>query len=80
MKTLIVKVDTKKNQDYLKELLQKFDFVVEVGEETSLRGEGGPEPKNMAGFLKSFADISKIEEETEVWEKVINERHGLHRR
>jgi accessory colonization factor AcfC len=78
METLIIKVDNKKNLAYLKELLLKFNFVVEIdadphSEQNQLTGY-----QNVAGRLSSFSDVNKLKEEETIWEKVVKEKHGVH--
>lgn len=78
METIIVKVDTKENQVYLKELLLKFNFVMEVdGESVTLQKELA-DSKNVAGILNTYADKTKLKEVESVWDKVMKSKHGVH--
>ena len=78
METLIVKVDSKENLTYLKELLGKLNFVVEIDAEFhSTENFSVPNP-SVAGRLGSYSDVNKIKEEEGVWEKVSKEKYGLH--
>jgi hypothetical protein len=78
METLIVKVDSKKNLSYLKDLLGKLNFVVEIDAEfPSTETFSDPNP-SVAGRLGSYSDVNKIKEEEAVWEKVVKKKYGLH--
>lgn len=76
METLMVKVDNKKNSSFLKKLLQKFSFVVEVKSTPSEEADTLTDKVNVAGRLNSFSDLSKIKTEKDIWEKVIQEKYG----
>jgi hypothetical protein len=76
METLLVKVDNKKNSSFLRKLLLKFNFVVEVKTTASTEAYTSPEKVNVAGRLHSFADFSKNKNEKAVWEQVIQEKYG----
>ncbi|EKB48630.1 hypothetical protein B879_02788 [Cecembia lonarensis LW9] len=76
METLLVKVDNKKNSSFLRKLLLKFNFVVEVKTTASSESYTFPEIVNVAGRLRSYADPSKKNSEKAIWEQVIQEKHG----
>ena len=76
MEMLVVKIDSKKNSSFLKKLLLKFSFVLEVKSTTSEDVHSVPEKINVAGSLNKFSDLSKMKNEKAVWEKVIHEKHG----
>ena len=78
METLHIKVDTKENKDFLRELLRKFDFVVEVEVQSDASNKMVAERKNVGGFLNSYADKEKVKEEKTIWEKVVKQKHGIH--
>ncbi len=78
METLLVKVDTKKNQTFLRELLLKFDFVLEVGGKPETVGHLEPGEKNAAGILSAYADKSKLKQEETIWEQVVKSKHEVH--
>lgn len=78
METLIIKVDNKKNLAYLKELLLKFNFVVEIDVDTHSEQNQLTGYQNVAGRLSSFSDVKKLKEEETIWEKVVKEKHGVH--
>lgn len=78
METLIIKVDNKKNLAYLKELLLKLKFVVEIDIQPSSEQNTFTESLNVAGRLSSFSDVSKLNEEEIIWQKVVKEKHGAH--
>lgn len=78
METLIIKVDNKKNLAYLKELLLKFNFVVEIDSEGYSEQNQFSEQQYVAGRLSSFSDVKKLKEEETIWEKVVKEKHGVH--
>jgi hypothetical protein len=56
METLLIKVDTKENKAFLRELLQKFDFVVEVEVKSDSPKNPIAETTNVGGLLKAYAD------------------------
>ncbi len=74
METLIVKVDSKKNLEYLKELLLKLNFVVEIDAEPSAEQNQFTEYQNVAGKLRSYSDVAKMKEEETIWQKVVKEK------
>jgi hypothetical protein len=76
METLLVKVDNKKNSSFLRKLLRKFNFVVEVKTTPSDEPYTIPEIVNVAGRLHSYSNPSKKKSEKAVWEQVIKEKHG----
>ena len=78
MEMLVVKIDSKKNSSFLKKLLLKFNFVLEVKSTTSEDVHSVPEKINVAGSLNKFSDLSKMKNEKAVWEKVILEKHGTY--
>ncbi|MDO8965711.1 hypothetical protein [Algoriphagus sp.] len=78
METLIVKVDNKKNQAYLKELLLKLNFVVEVNTESFSEQNQLSGYPNVAGKLHTYSDANKLKEEETIWKKVVTEKHGIH--
>jgi accessory colonization factor AcfC len=78
METLIIKVDNKKNLAYLKELLLKFNFVVEIDADSHSEKNQLTGYQNVAGRLSSFSDVKKLKEEETIWEKVVKEKHGVH--
>lgn len=78
METLIIKVDNKKNLAYLKELLLKFNFVVEIDADSHSEQNQLTGYQNVAGRLSSFSDVKKLKEEETIWEKVVKEKHGVH--
>ncbi len=78
MEILLVKVDTKENQAFLKELLLKFNFVVEVEGKSDSVHNALNASKNVAGILNSYSDKDKMKEEVSIWEKVIKQKHGIH--
>ncbi len=74
METLVVTVDTKKNVNFLKKLLLKFNFVIDIKSRSSDR-----KPKaiiNVAGKLHAYADPSKQKQEKFAWEKIARDKHG----
>jgi hypothetical protein len=78
METLHIKVDTKENKDFLRELLQKFNFVVDVEAQSDSPKKTVAEIKNVGGFLNSYADKEKIKEEKSIWESVVKQKHGVY--
>jgi hypothetical protein len=78
METLIIKVDNKKNLAYLKELLLKFNFVVEIDSERYSDQNQFSGHQYVAGRLSSFSDVNKLKEEETIWEKAVKEKHGIH--
>jgi hypothetical protein len=78
MEILLVKVDTKENQAFLRELLLKFNFVVEVEGKSDSVQNALNVSKNVAGIFNSYSDKDKIKEEDSIWEKVIKQKHGIH--
>ena len=78
METLIVTVDNKKNLSYLKELLLKLNFVVEINTQPSSKQNQVIEHQNVAGKLHSYSNVDKLKEEETIWQKVVKEKHGTH--
>ncbi|WP_289029012.1 hypothetical protein [uncultured Algoriphagus sp.] len=78
METLLVKVDTKKNQSFIRELLLKFDFVLEVGDQSEMAEDSESGKRNAAGILKAYADKDKLKNEKAIWEQVVKMKHGVH--
>lgn len=78
METLIVTVDNKKNLSYLKELLLKLDFVVEINTQPSSKQTQALENQSVAGKLHSYSKVDKLKEEEAIWQKVVKEKHGIH--
>lgn len=78
METLLVKVDTKKNQSFIRELLLKFDFVLEVGDHSEMAEDSESGKRSAAGILKAYADKDKLKNEKAIWEQVVKMKHGVH--
>lgn len=78
METLIIKVDNKKNLAYLKELLLKFNFVVEIDADSHSEQNQFTGHQNVEGILSSFSDVNKLKEEETILDKVVKEKHGVH--
>lgn len=62
MEKLLIKVDTKENGAFLKELLQKLNFVVEVELESDLPKKIEDEITNVGGLLQRFGNKEMIED------------------
>ncbi len=78
METLIIKVDNKENLAYLRELLLKLNFVIEIDGESSSKQNQITEYPNVGGKLHSYSDLSKAKKEETIWQEVVKEKHGTH--
>ena len=79
METLIVKVDNKKNVSFLRKLLLKFNFVLEVRTKTSVESVSELDRSDsVAGKLKQYSNVERLNEEKSVWEQVVKDKHGSH--
>jgi hypothetical protein len=78
METLLIKVDTKENQAFLRELLLKFNFVFEVGGKSESVEKSELLTRNVAGVLNAYADMAKVKQEETIWEQVVKSKHGVH--
>ncbi|KPQ13969.1 MAG: toxin-antitoxin system antidote component [Algoriphagus marincola HL-49] len=78
MEQLLIKVDTKENGAFLRELLQKFNFVVEIEQKTEEVQNSTTIEKNVGGALESYGDKEKVKEESSIWESVVKLKHGVH--
>jgi hypothetical protein len=59
METLLIKVDTKENKEFLRELVHKFSFVLEV--KSNSPENPVAEIKNVEGSLHAFSEQEKSE-------------------
>ncbi|MCC5931165.1 MAG: hypothetical protein JJU28_18095 [Cyclobacteriaceae bacterium] len=78
METLIVTVDNKKNLSFIRKLLRKFSFVLEIKSTPSTEQSHLTNQVNVAGKLSHYADTSKIFDENTVWQQIVKEKHGPH--
>ncbi len=78
METLIVKVDNKKNRTFLKKLLHKFGFVIEVKTKPSIKSTNPTHTINVAGKLHQYANPDRMNQESSAWQKVAKEKHDTH--